>query len=90
MIDLSGRSAVVTGGSRGIGRAIAILLARSGARVTLGYRVRATAARNDVDDAERIDLVCEQREGPLVVVVVTGKDDVHAVLVEERGQVRTH
>lgn len=40
MIDLSGRRAFVTGGSRGIGRATALLLARAGARVVIGYASR--------------------------------------------------
>ena len=34
-IDLSGQIAIVTGGSRGIGAAIAVGLARSGADVTI-------------------------------------------------------
>jgi 3-oxoacyl-[acyl-carrier protein] reductase len=38
---LSGQRAIVTGASRGIGRAIAIRLAREGARVILGARDRA-------------------------------------------------
>lgn len=36
-IDLSGKKAIVTGGSRGIGRAIAVALARAGADVALIY-----------------------------------------------------
>jgi 3-oxoacyl-[acyl-carrier protein] reductase len=43
-IDLTGRVAVVTGGSRGIGRATAEWLARAGARVVLSYRARAAEA----------------------------------------------
>ena len=44
MIDLSGLSALITGGSRGIGRAAALLLARSGADVAITYHTRAREA----------------------------------------------
>jgi 3-oxoacyl-[acyl-carrier protein] reductase len=42
---LSGKVALVTGGSRGIGRAIAIALGRRGAKVIVNYASRADAAR---------------------------------------------
>ena len=48
MIDLTGRSAVVTGGSRGIGRAIGLRLARQGADVCFSYRGNETAAESTV------------------------------------------
>jgi 3-oxoacyl-[acyl-carrier protein] reductase len=44
VISLAGRTALVTGGSRGIGRATALLLARAGADVALTYHSRAQDA----------------------------------------------
>ena len=41
---IAGKSAIVTGGSRGIGRAIALLLAEEGADVTFFYRGNKAAA----------------------------------------------
>jgi 3-oxoacyl-[acyl-carrier protein] reductase len=52
-LDLSGRVAVVTGGSRGIGRGIAELLAARGAAVGVGYRSRADAAAETVETITR-------------------------------------
>jgi 3-oxoacyl-[acyl-carrier protein] reductase len=48
MIDLTGKSAVVTGGSRGIGRAIVLRLATQGADVAFSYRGNAAAAEETV------------------------------------------
>jgi len=45
VIDLSGKAAIVTGGSRGIGRAIGLRLATEGADVAFSYRGNDDAAR---------------------------------------------
>ena len=44
MFDLAGKIAVVTGGSRGIGRATCVALAEAGAYVFVNYRANAEAA----------------------------------------------
>ena len=44
MGDLKNRVALVTGGSRGIGAAIAVALAKAGVDVAVNYRERADAA----------------------------------------------
>jgi 3-oxoacyl-[acyl-carrier protein] reductase len=51
LMKLKGRTALVTGGSRGIGRAVAIALADEGADVAINYVSSETAAR---DVAEHI------------------------------------
>ncbi|MDQ2768271.1 MAG: SDR family oxidoreductase [Gemmatimonadota bacterium] len=48
MIDLKGKRALVTGGSRGIGAATALLLAECGADVGIGYRNREKDAQDVV------------------------------------------
>ena len=45
MIDLTGKSALVTGGSRGIGKAIGLRLATQGADVAFSYKGNEAAAR---------------------------------------------
>jgi len=54
LIDLSGKSAVVTGGSRGIGRAIVLRLAGQGADVAFSYRGGQAAAAEAVSAVEAL------------------------------------
>jgi 3-oxoacyl-[acyl-carrier protein] reductase len=49
LIDLRGKNAIVTGGSRGVGRATAMLLAQAGASVGIGYRSREAEAQGVVE-----------------------------------------
>src|SRR5690242_19864006 len=54
VIDLTGKRAFVTGGSRGIGRATALLLARAGAGVAIGYRSRKADAEETIKVVGRL------------------------------------
>ncbi len=52
MLTLAGRTALVTGGSRGIGRAVSTLFAKLGARVAIGYARDEAAARAAAAEVE--------------------------------------
>lgn len=58
MIDLKGRKTLVTGGSRGIGRATAILFARAGSDIAVNFMSREDAAREVKEEVERIGREC--------------------------------
>ena len=53
MLTLAGKTALVTGGSRGIGRATCVLFGRLGARVAVSYARDEKAAREVVAEIER-------------------------------------
>src|SRR5690348_17690000 len=53
-VSLKGRTALVTGGSRGIGRAIALSLAEAGADVAINYRRDEGAAKDTVGEIEKL------------------------------------
>lgn len=50
MIELTGKTALVTGGSRGIGEATCRLLAKAGCNVGFGYRANSDAANSLVEE----------------------------------------
>ncbi len=54
MIDLTGKAALVTGGSRGIGRAIVLRLAGQGADVAFSYKGNQAAAKATAAEVEAL------------------------------------
>lgn len=61
-MDFSGQVAVVTGGSRGIGRAVVRMLAERGAQVIVGYHADAVAAAESVAACAGLPGAAEARQ----------------------------
>ena len=74
--SLEGKTALVTGGSRGIGRAIAVEFARAGAEVVVGYR----------SGTEEAESVATEIGGRAVQADVADPEQAKA-LVEEAGEI---
>ena len=68
---LDGKIALVTGGSRGIGRAIALRLAEEGAKVAINYAGNQTAA-------EEVKAIIEQHGGTAMIVQTDVSDSAAA------------
>ncbi len=54
MDKLAGKIALITGGSRGIGRGCAIALAEAGADIAVNFRVQEEAAKETCSLVERL------------------------------------
>ena len=65
LFDLSGKTALVTGSSRGIGKAVALLLGRAGARVIFHGVRMGEALRETVAQAEAEKIACSVVTGNL-------------------------
>ncbi|MBM83831.1 MAG: 3-oxoacyl-[acyl-carrier-protein] reductase [Planctomycetaceae bacterium] len=74
-MKLAGRVAIVTGGTRGIGKAIVWSLAREGAKVAFVYRSNAEAAEQLVKDLE-----LDQREVLAIQGDVANKESADAIV----------
>ena len=64
-MSLSGRTALVTGGSRGIGRAIALALAEDGADVAINYRRDEGAAKESAEAVRALGRKAEIYGAPI-------------------------
>jgi 3-oxoacyl-[acyl-carrier protein] reductase len=60
-----GRVAIVTGGGRGIGHAVALRLANEGADVAISYRANDEAAENAAEEARAAGVRCEIFKGDI-------------------------
>src|ERR1700683_3873571 len=75
MDDLSGKVALVTGASRGIGRAIAVALAQAGADIAINFLNRAEEAETAAEEVRR----CGRRSA-ILQADVSVASDVHCLI----------
>ena len=80
-IDLTGRAAVVTGSSRGIGRACALILARAGADVAINYVTNREAGESTLKEIRSLG-----RKGTLVQCDVAKTAEVEAMVRQAEEQ----
>lgn len=75
MLSLTGKTAIVTGGSQGIGREISLLLAKQGAKVVVNY------SSNEAKAKEVIAAITEEAKGTAIAVQgdVSKESDVKAL-----------
>src|SRR5215470_5447415 len=92
-LELSGKIALVTGGSRGIGRACALSLAKEGAEVVISYTQNEDAAKATVEaiqqaggkaSAHRFDVADAPACAGAVDAIVKEKGALH-ILVANAG-----
>ena len=96
MIDFRGRIALVTGGSRGIGRATALALGRAGANVAINFLTQEDAANQVALEIKNIGCnasifqgdVSQSLEVDRMVAEITGKLGTIDILVNNAGQAR--
>src|SRR3989442_15826564 len=83
-MSFKGKHALVTGGSRGIGRGIALKLAESGARVAVHYYANEGAAKETLERVRK-----HGADGFLVQADVSRVDDVRRMLGQVKQQFGT-
>ena len=77
--DLAGKTALITGGSRGIGRAIALRLARQGVNVAINYFSRDGDALKTQREVQQEGVQCVLVKGD-----VSHPESVNAVVAKTR------
>ncbi len=80
MFDLTGKVAIVTGSTKGIGRAIAIALARAGAKVVVSSR------KPDACEAVVTELVKEKREAIAIPCHIGRREECQALVEKTRAK----
>ncbi|HUF02099.1 MAG TPA: 3-oxoacyl-[acyl-carrier-protein] reductase [Gaiellaceae bacterium] len=85
--SLEGRNALVTGASRGIGRAIAVELARAGASVAFSYRTGADEAKELANEIDGLAIQADVSDPGSAAALVEEAGDLD-ILVNNAGVTR--